>query len=118
MPEPPPLLEVADLSVSFRTEAGQVRAVDSVSFTIGAREIVSIVGESGSGKTVTAMSVLGLLGDVNVAINGSIRFRGRELVGLPQRELRAIRGGDIAMIFQDPMTALTPVYTIGTQIEE
>ncbi len=118
MPEPPPLLEVADLSVSFRTEAGQVRAVDSVSFTIGAREIVSIVGESGSGKTVTAMSVLGLLGDVNVAINGSIRFRGRELVGLPQRELRAIRGGDIAMIFQDPMTALTPVYTIGAQVEE
>ena len=75
------------------------------------REIVSIVGESGSGKTVTVMSVLGLLGDVNVMVTGSIRFRGRELVGLPQRELRAIRGGDIAMIFQDPMTALTPVYT-------
>ena len=117
MPEAP-LLEVENLTVTFRTEAGPVRAVDRVSFTIGAREIVSIVGESGSGKTVTVMSVLGLLGEVNVAIAGSIRFRGRELVGLPPRALRELRGGAIAMIFQDPMTALTPVYTIGWQIVE
>jgi peptide/nickel transport system ATP-binding protein len=117
MPEPP-LLQVENLSVTFRTEAGPVRAVDSVSFAIGSREIVSIVGESGSGKTVTVMSVLGLLGEVNVAVEGSIRFRGQELVGLPQRALRELRGGAIAMIFQDPMTALTPVYTIGWQIVE
>ena len=117
MPEAP-LLEVTDLTVTFRTEAGPVRAVDAVSFAIGEREIVSIVGESGSGKTVTVMSVLGLLGEVNVAVEGSIRFRGRELVGLPQRALRELRGGAIAMIFQDPMTALTPVYTIGWQIAE
>ena len=114
----PALLAVEQLSVTFRTEAGPVRAVDGVSFAIGEREIVSIVGESGSGKTVTVMSILGLLGEVNVAVTGSIRLRGRELVGLPQRELRALRGGDVAMIFQDPMTALTPVYTIGWQIEE
>ena len=117
MPEPA-LLAVEQLSVTFRTEAGPVRAVDGVSFAVGEREIVSIVGEFGSGKTVTAMSILGLLGEVNVAVTGSIRLRGRELVGLPQRELRALRGGDVAMIFQDPMTALTPVYTIGWQIEE
>ena len=112
------LLAVERLGVTFRTEAGPVRAVDGVSFAIGEREIVSIVGESGSGKTVTVMSILGLLGDVNVAVTGSIRLRGRELVGMPQRELRALRGGDVAMIFQDPMTALTPVYTIGWHIEE
>ncbi|MFO1038169.1 MAG: ABC transporter ATP-binding protein [Geminicoccaceae bacterium] len=117
MPEAP-LLAVRDLSVRFRTEAGTVRAVDGVTFDIGEREIVSIVGESGSGKTVTVMSILGLLGEVNVDVTGSIKFRGRELIGLPQREMRALRGGDVAMIFQDPMTALTPVYTIGWQIAE
>src|SRR5689334_16950911 len=98
MPEAP-LLAVENLSVTFRTGAGRVRAVDSVSFIVGEREIVAIVGESGAGKTTTVMSVLGLLGDANVEVAGSIRFRGRELVGLPQRELRALRGGDVAMIF-------------------
>ena len=113
-----PILEVRDLAVSFRTERGLVRAVDGVSFTLGAREILSIVGESGSGKTLTVLSVMGLVRDPNAIVEGSIRFRGRELVGLPDREMRRVRGGAIAMIFQNPMTALTPVYSIGHQIAE
>jgi peptide/nickel transport system ATP-binding protein len=76
------------------------------------------VGESGSGKTITVLAMMGLIADPNVIIEGSIRYRGRQLVGLPQREMRKLRGRDIAMIFQDPMTALTPVYTIGWQISE
>ncbi|HTW28003.1 MAG TPA: ABC transporter ATP-binding protein [Acetobacteraceae bacterium] len=113
-----PLLEIRNLRVSFRTERGMVRAVDDLSLTIGAREIVGIVGESGSGKTMTVLAILGLIRDPNAVIEGSIRFRGRELIGLPDREMRRLRGGAIAMIFQDPMTALTPVHTIGRQIVE
>jgi peptide/nickel transport system ATP-binding protein len=113
-----PLLEVNDLSVSFRTQQGLVRAVSGVSFTINAQEIVSVVGESGCGKTVTLLSVVGLINDPNAVIGGSIKYKGRELIGLPQAELRHVRGEEIAMIFQDPMTALTPVYTIGWQIIE
>jgi peptide/nickel transport system ATP-binding protein len=113
-----PLLEVRDLTVSFRTEAGLVRAVGGVSFTINSHEIVGIVGESGCGKTVTLLSVVGLINDPNVEIGGSIKYKGRELIGLPQDELRHVRGKEIAMIFQDPMTALTPVYTVGWQIAE
>ncbi|HVY98033.1 MAG TPA: ABC transporter ATP-binding protein [Dongiaceae bacterium] len=116
--ESTPLLEVRDLKVSFRTEKGLVRAVGGVSFTIDANEIVSVVGESGCGKTVTLLSVVGLINDPNAAIEGSIKYKGRELIGLPQKELRHVRGEEIAMIFQDPMTALTPVYTIGWQIAE
>jgi peptide/nickel transport system ATP-binding protein len=112
------LLEVKDLAVSFRTQQGLVRAVSGVSFTINAQEIVSVVGESGCGKTVTLLSVVGLINDPNAVIEGSIKYKGRELIGLPQRELRHVRGEEIAMIFQDPMTALTPVYTIGWQIAE
>jgi peptide/nickel transport system ATP-binding protein len=112
------LLEVRDLSVSFRTEQGLVRAVDRVSFRVAPQEIVGIVGESGSGKTVSLMSLVGLINDPNAAIEGSILYKGRELIGLPQRELRRVRGQEIAVIFQDPMTALTPVYTIGWQIAE
>src|SRR5215475_8622119 len=107
-----PLLEVRDLSVSFRTQAGLVRAVSGVSFEIDSQEIVGVVGESGCGKTVTLLSVVGLINDPNAVIGGSIKYRGRELLGLPQSELRHVRGNEIAMIFQDPMTALTPVYTI------
>src|SRR3954471_10599454 len=113
-----PLLEVKDLTVSFRTQQGLVRAVAGVSFTINAQEIVSIVGESGCGKTVTLLSVVGLINDPNAVIGGSIKYKGRELIGMPQKDLRHVRGEEIAMIFQDPMTALTPVYTIGWQIIE
>src|SRR5438034_3355543 len=112
------MLEVKDLRISFRTEHGRVRAVDGVSFDVAQSEILGVVGESGSGKTVSLMSVMGLINDPNAVIEGSILYKGRELVGLSQRQLRAVRGNEIAMIFQDPMTALTPVYTIGWQIEE
>ena len=115
---PQPLLEVRDLSVSFRTERGLLAAVDRISFRVDAGEILGVVGESGSGKTVSLMSVMGLINDPNAVIGGSILYKGRELVGLSQRQLRSVRGKEIAMIFQDPMTALTPVYTIGWQIIE
>ena len=112
------MLQVRGLKVSFRTEHGLVRAVDDVSFDVREREILGVVGESGSGKTISLLSVMGLINDPNAVIEGSIVYKGRELLGLPQRELRHVRGREIAMIFQDPMTALTPVYTIGWQIAE
>ncbi len=112
------MLSVRDLKVSFRTEDGIVRAIDGVSFDLEEGEILGVVGESGSGKTVSLLAVMGLITDPNATIEGSIRYKGRELVGLPARELRRLRGNEIAMIFQDPMTALTPVYTIGWQIAE
>ncbi|HEX6093337.1 MAG TPA: ABC transporter ATP-binding protein [Dongiaceae bacterium] len=112
------MLSVRNLRVSFRTEQGVVRAVDNVSFDVREGEILGVVGESGSGKTVSLLSVIGLIIDPNAVIEGSIVYKGRELIGLPQRELRHVRGNEIAMIFQDPMTALTPVYTIGWQIAE
>jgi peptide/nickel transport system ATP-binding protein len=112
------MLKVRDLCVSFRTENGIVRAVDGVSFDVGDGELLGVVGESGSGKTVSLLAVMGLITDPNATITGSIQYRGRELVGLKPRDMRALRGKEIAMIFQDPMTALTPVYTIGWQIAE
>jgi peptide/nickel transport system ATP-binding protein len=112
------ILQVRDLRVSFRTEQGIVRAIDGVSFDVNEGEVLGIAGESGSGKTVTMLAVMGLITDPNAVIEGSIKYQGRELVGLRQRELRQLRGREIAMIFQDPMTALTPVYTIGWQIVE
>jgi peptide/nickel transport system ATP-binding protein len=112
------MLEVRDLCVSFRTEAGLVTAIDHVSFGVNEEEILGIVGESGSGKTVTLQAVMGLINDPNAVITGSIKLRGRELIGLRSSEMRKLRGQDMAMIFQDPMTALTPVYTIGDQIAE
>jgi len=112
------ILSVRDLKVSFRTNDGLVRAIDGVSFDLEESEILGVVGESGSGKTVSLLAVMGLITDPNAIIEGSIRYKGRELVGLPARELRRLRGNEIAMIFQDPMTALTPVYTIGWQIAE
>lgn len=112
------ILSVRDLKVSFRSEQGLVRVLDGVSFDVPEGEVLGIVGESGSGKTVTMLAVMGLITDPNARIEGSIKYRGRELVGLPGREMRALRGREIAMIFQDPMTALTPVYTIGWQIAE
>ncbi len=112
------ILQVRDLRVTFRTEQGMVRAIDGVSFDVEEGEVLGLVGESGSGKTVTLLAVMGLITDPNCVITGSIKYRGRELVGLPSREMRKLRGREIAMIFQDPMTALTPVYTIGWQISE
>ena len=113
-----PLLKVRDLRVSFRTLQGTVRAVDGVSFDLAAGEILGVVGESGSGKSVAMASLLGLIADANATVEGSVRLRGRELIGLPARELRRVRGREIAMVFQDPMTSLTPVHTIGAQIVE
>jgi peptide/nickel transport system ATP-binding protein len=113
-----PLLEVEDLRVSFATRGGVVKAVDGLSLEVGRKEVVGIVGESGSGKSVAMYSLLGLVRDANVTITGEVRFEGREILGLPDQDLRQIRGRDVAMIFQDPMTALTPVYTVGWQIVE
>ena len=113
-----PLLEVKDLHVSFRTEDGIVRAVDGVSFTVGEGEVVGIVGESGSGKSVTMMSVMRLIADPNVMYTGEIIYKGRNLMGLSRDAMREVRGEEISMIFQDPMTSLNPVYDIGWQIEE
>jgi peptide/nickel transport system ATP-binding protein len=112
------LLEVRDLTVAFRTERGLVTVVDRVSFSLADREILGIVGESGSGKTLSLLAVIGLIQDPNAVVTGSIVYKGQELIGLPPRRMHHIRGGEIAMIFQDPMTALTPVYTVGWQIAE
>jgi peptide/nickel transport system ATP-binding protein len=111
------LLEVDDLSVDFGTEDGAVHAVRNVSFTLGQREVLGIVGESGSGKSVSSMAIMGLL-PKTAKVTGSIKFQGEELVGLTYKELRKYRGNRIAMIFQDPMTSLNPVYTVGYQLSE
>jgi len=112
------VLSVRDLSVSFATRQGVVRAVDGLSFDVGTKEVLGIVGESGSGKSVAMYSMLGLVRDANVSISGSVRFEGREILGLSDTEMQSVRGGEVGMIFQDPMTALTPVYTVGWQIVE
>src|SRR5437868_6590051 len=108
------LLDVQDLRVSF----GSFTAVQGLSFSVDEGEVLGIVGESGSGKSVSMMGMLGLIRTPGAEISGKVIFRGRELLGLKDREMRAIRGREIAMIFQDPMTALTPVYTIGWHIAE
>jgi oligopeptide/dipeptide ABC transporter ATP-binding protein len=112
-----PILEVADLSVSFVTESGNVSAVDHVSLDLAAGEIVGVVGESGCGKSVTAMSLAGLLPG-SARVTGSVRLRGTELIGARETELRRVRGKEIAYIFQEPMTSLNPVLTVGRQIGE
>jgi peptide/nickel transport system ATP-binding protein len=111
------LLEVRDLSVTFGSEAGLVTAVRSLSYDVRAGEVLGIVGESGSGKTVSSLAVMKLLPS-NARVRGSVRFRGTELAGRSDRDLSAIRGRKISMIFQDPLSALTPVYTVGDQIAE
>jgi peptide/nickel transport system ATP-binding protein len=111
------LLVVDDLSVGFGTEDGTVHAVRNVSFALGSRQVLGIVGESGSGKSVSSMAIMGLL-PKTATVTGSIRFHGRELVGLPYKDLRKLRGNGISMIFQDPMTSLNPVFTIGWQLSE
>jgi oligopeptide/dipeptide ABC transporter ATP-binding protein len=114
----PALLEVDDLRVAFRTEEGTVQAVDGVSFSVDRGEVVAVVGESGSGKSVTGMTLLGLTRSPNAIFGGSVRLEGRELMSAPEREMRHIRGNEIAMVFQDPISALNPVYRVGRQIVE
>jgi oligopeptide transport system ATP-binding protein len=111
------VLEVEDLSVEFHTPAGVVHAVSNVSFSLGRGEILGIVGESGSGKSVTAASIMRLLPDT-ARVSGSIKLLGRDVLGMRMRDYNRVRGRDIAMIFQDPMTSLNPLYTIGNQIIE
>jgi len=113
-----PLLEVKDMRVSFATEDGLVRAVDGVSFSVAAGEVVAIVGESGSGKTVTAMTLMGLTRGHNARIEGRATIDGTELLSASDRELQRIRGATIAMVFQDPMSSLNPVQKVGHQIVE
>jgi peptide/nickel transport system ATP-binding protein len=112
-----PLLSVRDLRVRFTGDAGTTVAVDGVSFDLRADEVLGIVGESGSGKTATVMGVVGLL-DTSATAEGEVRFGGRDLLNVSETELRRVRGGDIAVVFQDPMTSLNPVYRVGWQIAE
>jgi oligopeptide/dipeptide ABC transporter ATP-binding protein len=112
------ILKVDDLKVSFATEDGVVQAVGGVSFELQAGEVLAIVGESGSGKSVTAQTITGLTRAPNARITGSVTYQGRELNGLDDGKLRDVRGEQIAMVFQDPMSSLNPVYRVGDQISE
>jgi oligopeptide/dipeptide ABC transporter ATP-binding protein len=112
------LLEVQNLQTHFPTLAGLVKAVDDVSFVINEGELLGLVGESGSGKSITALSILRLISEPGKVAGGSIRFKGEDLLAATEDRMREIRGNDIAMIFQDPMTSLNPVYTVGEQIAE
>ncbi len=113
-----PLLDVRDLSVSFATRDGDVRAVDGVSFALGSGEVLALVGESGSGKSVCAMTLMGLTRGPNATIAGSALLEGSELIGASEAELRRIRGARMAMVFQDPQSSLNPVHRVGNQIAE
>jgi peptide/nickel transport system ATP-binding protein len=113
-----PTLEVKDLRTHFATEAGVVRAVDGASFAVQPGRILGLVGESGSGKTVTGFSILGLVDPPGEVVGGTITFEGRDITRLPEREMRALRGDRIAMVFQDPMMTLNPVLTIRTHMVE
>src|ERR1700752_14357 len=112
------LLEVRNLQTHFSTRAGLVRAVDGVSFHLGRGELLGLVGESGCGKSITALSVMRLIAPPGKIVNGEILFDGKDLLKLSDSEMREMRGDDIAMIFQDPMTSLNPVFTVGEQIAE
>ena len=111
------ILEVENLTVDFRTDDGTVQAVRGVDFTVGAGEVLAIVGESGSGKSVTAMSILGLL-PPSATVGGRISWQGEDLLQVKPSRLQQVRGAEISMIFQDPLTALNPVHKLGRQIEE
>ncbi|HEY5976633.1 MAG TPA: ABC transporter ATP-binding protein [Solirubrobacterales bacterium] len=113
-----PLLSVRDLRVGFGTEEGLVQAVGGVGFDLAPGEVLAIVGESGSGKSVTARALIGLTRAAGARVEGSVRLRGEELAGRGEAELQRVRGGEIAMVFQDPMTSFNPVSRIGTQIAE
>jgi oligopeptide/dipeptide ABC transporter ATP-binding protein len=112
------LLEARNLKTYFATNRGEIRAVDDVSFNLARGEVVCIVGESGCGKSVTALSIMRLVSAPGRIAGGEVLFEGRDLLLLSESEMRSIRGNDIAMIFQDPMTSLNPVYTVGEQIAE
>jgi ABC-type dipeptide/oligopeptide/nickel transport system ATPase component len=114
-----PVLQVRDLRTYFHTDAGTARSVDGVSFDVHAGETLGVVGESGCGKSVTALSILRLIRPPGEIEPGSqVLFDGRDLITAPERELRRVRGARVAMIFQEPMTALNPVFTVGDQIAE
>ena len=119
IPEGQHLLEVDDLKMYFHTEDGVVHAVDGVSYTLDRGETLGVVGESGSGKSVTAMTIMGLINMPPGKIEGgSVTYRGHDLLAMSEEEMQHVRGNDIAMIFQDPMTSLNPVYKIGRQVGE
>ena len=113
-----PILEISDLQTHFFTKAGILRAVDGVSFEIGAGEIVGLVGESGSGKSITGFSIIGLVDSPGKIIGGSIKFKGQDLNDLSNEQMQQVRGNRIAMIFQDPMMTLNPVLRVETQMIE
>ena len=112
------LLKVKDLKVSFFTPAGEVKAVDGISYSLGYNEVMGVVGESGSGKSVEAYSIIGLLQNPGKVIGGSIEFEGEDLLAYTPEQMRQFRGNKVSMIFQNPMTCLNPVYTIGNQLTE
>jgi oligopeptide/dipeptide ABC transporter ATP-binding protein len=112
-----PVLSVRDLRVRFNTDDGEVKAVDGVSFDVNANEVLGIVGESGSGKSVTSMAILGLL-PPTARITGEVLFKGQDLLKLSEKEMRKLRGGRMAMVFQDALAALNPVFNVGSQIIE
>src|SRR3712207_502541 len=113
-----PLLEIKDLKVHFSTDDGLVKAVDGVSYTVDQGQTLGIVGESGSGKSVSSLTVMGLTRAQNARISGEILFDGQDLLKATDADLRKIRGNDIAMIFQDPLSSLHPFYKVGKQISE
>ncbi len=112
------LIEVKDLRVSFFTPAGEVKAVDGISYSLGYNEVMGVVGESGSGKSVEAYSIIGLLQNPGKVVGGSITFEGEDLLAYTPEQMRQFRGNKVSMIFQNPMTCLNPVYTIGNQLME
>ena len=112
------LLEIKDEKLSFFTPAGEVKALNGVSFSMNEGEVLGIVGESGSGKSVTAYSIMGLTAYPGKLIGGTIYFNGHQIEKMSEKEMRKIRGNEVSIIFQDPMTSLNPVYTIGNQITE
>lgn len=118
MNETKKLLEVKDLKVSFFTPAGEVKAVDGISYSLGYNEVMGIVGESGSGKSVEAYSIIGLLQEPGRVTGGSIMFEGENILDFSEERMRDFRGNKVSMIFQNPMTCLNPVYTIGNQLSE
>ena len=112
------LLEVKDLRTSFFTDAGEVKAVNGISFQLDHGKVLGIVGESGSGKSVTAYSIMQILASTGKIVSGSIKLDGQELVGCGERVMKTVRGNKVSIIFQDPMTSLNPTYTIGHQLME
>ncbi|MBQ9620452.1 MAG: ABC transporter ATP-binding protein, partial [Atopobiaceae bacterium] len=118
MDEKKTLLEIKDLKVSFFTPAGEVKAVNGISYSLGYNEVMGIVGESGSGKSVEAYSIIGLLQPPGKVVGGSIEFEGENVLEYDDEQMRQFRGNKVSMIFQNPMTCLNPVYTIGNQLTE